>query len=371
MNRPASRTMGRISGIALLLALLFAPLADAASLQEDVTSKSTELAARKNAIAALTEQERSLHKDLAKLETSVKDAATALDKLEKDLTDLKARQATGDIRLAALLAARDTTSARLAELMQTLWPVYLKAKEEGFASAEKWAEANRKAEWLAALYREAQGMREDIERQSQVMADEQSRLDEAAATIDAQLGRITDSRAALQKKQANYEARIKDIRTKRAQGEKEVQNLLGSIASLRHQISLQAAKQISKQQGALPWPAKGRMVTPFAPDGNPPSNGIGLALTPGAPVRSVSWGKVVHNDQLRGFGQVVVIFHGEDYYSLYAFLADTSVTVGREVSQGDQIGVSGFYPKAQGPGLYFELRFRQKAINPLKWLQSG
>lgn len=67
----------------------------------------------------------------------------------------------------------------------------------------------------------------------------------------------------------------------------------------------------------------------------------------------MSWGKVVHNDQLRGFGQVVVVFHGEDYYSIYAFLADTSVVVGREVSQGDQIGVSGFYPKAQGPGLYF------------------
>ncbi len=371
MNRPASRVMGRISGILLLFVLVFAPLLDAASLEEDVTRKSAELDARKKSIAALTEQERSLHKDLAKLETSVKDAASALDKLETDLDALKAERNAGDARLAALLAERDKTAARLSSLMQTLWPIYLKAREEGFASTEKWAEANRKAEWLSALYREAQGMREEIERQSQIMADEQSRLDEAAAKIDAQLGKIKDSRAVLQKKQASYEARIKDVRTKRVQGEKEVQNLLGSIASLRHQISLQAAKQISKQQGKLPWPARGKIVASFAPEGATPSNGIGLALAPGAAVRSVSWGKVVHNDQLRGFGQVVVVFHGEDYYSVYAFLAETSVEVGREVGQGDQIGVSGFYPKAQGPGLYFELRFRQKAINPLKWLQSG
>ena len=39
--------------------------------------------------------------------------------------------------------------------------------------------------------------------------------------------------------------------------------------------------------------------------------------------------------------------------------------------QGEKLGVSGFYPKANGNGLYFELRFHQKAINPLKWLQSG
>lgn len=137
--------------------------------------------------------------------------------------------------------------------MQTLWPIYLKAREEGFVSAEKWAEANRKAEWLSACTARPRACARKSSGQSQIMAETSNPcLDEAAAKIDAQLGKIKDSRVALQKKQASYEARIKDVRTKRVQSEKEVQNLLGSIAALRHQISLQAAKQISKQQASCP-----------------------------------------------------------------------------------------------------------------------
>ncbi len=370
MDRPVSRTISRIFGLVLVFCLVAAMTA-AASLEDEVTRKNAELAAHKKSIETLTTQERALHKDLASLEKTVTEAAAALDKLEAEFDALKQTQAESTARLAALLAERDATSARLASLMQTLWPIYLKAREDGLPSAEKWAEANRKTEWLSALYREAQGMREEIERQSQIVADEQTSLDEAAAKLDAHMSKIKASRTALQKKQSSYEARIKDIRTKRAQGEKEVQGLLGAIAALRHQINVQAAQRISKQEGALPWPARGKVVVRYAPEGDPASNGIGLALTPGTPIRSVSKGKVVHNDQLRGFGQVVVVFHGEDYYSLYAFLSDAPVPVGQEVNQGDQIGVSGFYPKAEGTGLYFELRFRQKAINPLKWLQPG
>lgn len=342
-----------------------------ASLEEDMAEQNKKLAAQKKEIQALTEQERSLHADLGKLESSVKEAASVLEKLEKEFAELKKEQAEGAKRLSALLAERERTTQRLAELMQTLWPIYLTAKEQGFASPDQWAEANRREEWLAAMYRQAQMLQEDIERQSQSLADQQSVIDQSAAMATAQIEKIKTSRSDLEKKKGNFERQLKDVRNKKAQGEKEIQNLMGSIAGIRHQISLQASKQISKLQGQLSWPAKGKTITAFAPDGNPASNGIGLSLAAGTPVRSVSWGKVVHNDQLRGFGQVVIVFHGEDYYSLYAFLSDAPIPVGKEVERGEQIGVCGFYPAAKGNGLYFELRFGQKVINPLKWLQSG
>lgn len=108
----------------------------------------------------------------------------------------------------------------------------------------------------------------------------------------------------------------------------------------------------------------------YAPEGDPASNGIGLALTPGTPIRSVSKGKVVHNDQLRGFGQVVVVFHGEDYYSLYAFLSDAPVPVGREVNQENR-SASADSIQGRRNRIVFRIAFWQKAINPLKWLQPG
>jgi len=88
-------------------------------------------------------------------------------------------------------------------------------------------------------------------------------------------------------------------------------------------------------------------------------------------VRSVFWGKVVHNDVLRGLGKVVILFHGGDYYTLYAYLSDTSVQTGQDVEKDEVIGHVGYYPEAHGNGLYFELRFHQKPINPLLWLMPA
>jgi septal ring factor EnvC (AmiA/AmiB activator) len=373
MNRPSPLFALRLC--ALLVTVLCGTFVTAlpcrASLEQEMAAKNKQLEAKKKAIQSLTAQERKLHKDLAGLEDSVKDAAQSLDSLEKELAELRQRQAEGAKRLSDLLSEREKTTGRLAELMRTLWPIYLTSREEGFASPDEWAEANRRGEWLTALYREAQALREDIERQSQIVADQQSALDQNAADTAAKVEKIKASKAELEKRRVRFERQLASVRSEKKQSEKEIQGLMGAIAGLKHKISLQSERKITKLQGSLDWPAKGKTVVSFRPDGNPPSNGIGLALQAGTPVHSMSWGKVVHNDQLRGFGQVVIIFHGDDYYSLYAFLSDAPLPVGREVKKGEQIGVCGFYPAAGGDGLYFELRFKQKVINPLKWLKSG
>lgn len=372
MQRPSCRLFfGFGIVLALVCGLAAWPSTCWSSLEDEVKAKTKQLAEQKKVIESLTEQERKLNKDLAKLESSVREAASSLETLEKKLAVLKKEQAEGGRRLDELLAEREKTARRLSELMQTLWPIYLAAREEGFASPGEWAEANRRGEWLAALYRQVRQLREDIERQTQTLADQQSVLDQNTAQAAEQLDKVKASRAALDQKKTQYARQLAEVRTKKKQGEKAIQGLMGSIASLKHKISLQPSKQVSRLQGNLSWPARGKTVVSFAPEGNPASNGIGMALPAGTPVRSVSWGKVVHNDQLRGFGQVVIVFHGEDYYSLYAFLSEAPLPVGREVERGQQIGVCGFYPAAKGEGLYFELRFRQKVINPLKWLQSG
>lgn len=355
----------------IVATMLCLPGTWAASLEDEVARKNKELATRKKEVQALTEQEKKLNKDLASLENSIKDAAKQLTGLEAKLGQLHNEREKNSKQLQELLAEREQSITRLGELLHTLWLVYVTGKEQSTTTLQQWAEANRQEEWLMTLYHEAELLREKVEQQSQVVADQQTILNSNEAETKAQKEKIATSQAQLDKKKEQFKRQVQEVRSKKAQGEKELQSLAASIASLRHQISLQPAKQISKQQGKLGWPAQGKTIVSFAPNSTPASNGIGLALVPGTPVRSMSWGKVVHNDQLRGFGQVVVIFHGEDHYSLYAFLSQTNVKVGQEIERGQQIGICGFYPAAKGDGLYFELRFKQKAINPLKWLQAG
>lgn len=119
------------------------------------------------------------------------------------------------------------------------------------------------------------------------------------------------------------------------------------------------------------WPAEGaRVVEPFDPGADPPRRGIGLSVPEGAGVRAAAGGQVAHADVLRGLGRVVILDHGGQYYTIYAHLSETSVAPGDTVSRGASLGRAGYYPPAEGPGLYFELRFREKAINPGKWLAA-
>jgi septal ring factor EnvC (AmiA/AmiB activator) len=74
---------------------------------------------------------------------------------------------------------------------------------------------------------------------------------------------------------------------------------------------------------------------------------------------------------LRGFGQVVILYHGQQYYTLYAYLAGSSVKVGQDVEKGETIGKAGFYPKAQTSGLYFELRYGKKTLDPESWFKAS
>ena len=92
--------------------------------------------------------------------------------------------------------------------------------------------------------------------------------------------------------------------------------------------------------------------------------GIEILLPGGVPVRAVSEGKVVYSGKLPNYGQVVIIDHGDHYYSLCAHLGASSKKVNELVKAGDQIGQSG----NPGTPLYFEIRARNIAVNPLQWL---
>nr|WP_245168179.1 peptidoglycan DD-metalloendopeptidase family protein [Desulfobaculum xiamenense] len=128
------------------------------------------------------------------------------------------------------------------------------------------------------------------------------------------------------------------------------------------------------RKGSLPQPVAGKR---FRPDGSggrlaaaPGRNGASYHTVNGAPVNAVFAGRVAHSDILRGFGRVVIVSHGNQYYTLYAFLSECSVSAGQDVAEGQTLGWTGPYPAAGGSGLYFELRFGQKAINPDEWLTA-
>jgi septal ring factor EnvC (AmiA/AmiB activator) len=128
-------------------------------------------------------------------------------------------------------------------------------------------------------------------------------------------------------------------------------------------------------RGTLEWPATGRLAGRFgqASDrlgGSAVRNGIELALPENSPVRSVHEGTVGLAGPFTGFGNLVIVEHGADNYSLYGYLGTVSVQPGQGVEAGAELGRSGSAP-AGPPALYFEMRIDGRSVDPLQWLRAN
>jgi septal ring factor EnvC (AmiA/AmiB activator) len=128
-------------------------------------------------------------------------------------------------------------------------------------------------------------------------------------------------------------------------------------------------------KGVLDWPARGTLTETFGRHRHPKfdawtqSNGIAIALPAGTPVRAIYAGKAVYAQWLAEYGNLVILDHGDGVFSLYAWLQGVAVRTGAYVPAGAPIGTAGTGPGRDEPGLYFEVRDRQKASDPVAWLR--
>jgi septal ring factor EnvC (AmiA/AmiB activator) len=99
------------------------------------------------------------------------------------------------------------------------------------------------------------------------------------------------------------------------------------------------------------------------------SNGIEIAPVENMIVKNIHPGMVKFADYFEGYGNIIIIDHGMSFYTLYGHCADFYVEKGDAVQEGDPIAYVGDIGSLKGETLYFEIRRRQEALDPLKWLK--
>jgi murein hydrolase activator len=124
-------------------------------------------------------------------------------------------------------------------------------------------------------------------------------------------------------------------------------------------------------RGDLDWPLAGTIRQRFGVSdvGRGVNNGIDIAGAEGLPVRAVHDGTVAFADVFTGFGNLVIVDHGSQNFSLYGNLKDIAVAKDAHVQGGEAIGSVGVAPTG-ATGLYFELRIDGHAVDPLQWLKK-
>jgi septal ring factor EnvC (AmiA/AmiB activator) len=126
-------------------------------------------------------------------------------------------------------------------------------------------------------------------------------------------------------------------------------------------------------KGKLTLPVKGEVTNQFGaqrPDSTVQWKGLFLRTSAGQAVKAVAAGRVVFADWLRGFGNLLIVDHGNGYMSLYGNNETLYKQVGDVLRGGDTVAAVGNSGGNEDSGLYFELRHESKPLDPMKWLAA-
>lgn len=119
------------------------------------------------------------------------------------------------------------------------------------------------------------------------------------------------------------------------------------------------------------WPIAGNITSKFGPRGETFHDGIDIRAPEGSPIHAIEAGEVIYSDQLRGYGNLVIIRHVGGFVSVYAHNQSNLVREGQKVAQGEVVGEVGSTGRASAPHLHFEIRKDNIAQNPLYYLPQS
>jgi lipoprotein NlpD len=130
-----------------------------------------------------------------------------------------------------------------------------------------------------------------------------------------------------------------------------------------------SARELPSGPSPFVWPVgAGTVSSTFGPRRASHHDGIDVSAPEGTPVRAARGGRILYADQLRGYGNIVIIEHDGGYASVYAHNKENQKQAGDVVRQGEVIALVGETGKTTGPNLHFEIRKDNIARNPLYFL---
>lgn len=229
---------------------------------------------------------------------------------------------------------------------------------------------------LLARHRETKQALEDAREEAQRAAEE-SQL--AQDTLSERSGQLLEERS--RKRELAQQLRRSRARERRALAELET-----AARALEETVAALPAEGLSAPpgtpstpfaslRGSLPQPVPGSVARGFGRVVDSEfqtatfRKGVEYDVPAGTPVRAVADGRVRFAGRFRGYGNTLIVDHGDQYFTVSAHLRDLEVGVGEWVEAGREVARSGESGSLTGPHLYFEVRRGGDALDPRKWLE--
>jgi septal ring factor EnvC (AmiA/AmiB activator) len=181
-----------------------------------------------------------------------------------------------------------------------------------------------------------------------------------------------NSLAMLNEKKRKYQQRVDEL----ARAEEKVRDLIESLERRRaeraEEWGIFGEKNFPGLKGNMPLPVEGKVVRGFGKSRHPEygtvtyNTGVDIEAEEGVPVTAVARGRVEYASILKGFGNCIIINHGNGYYTIYAHVHRVLVKRDEQIERGDLIAEMGIGDSSTGV-MHFEIRKSKESLNPQKW----
>ncbi|MCE8017230.1 peptidoglycan DD-metalloendopeptidase family protein [Halomonas sp. MCCC 1A17488] len=384
MSRPWWRHPSR----ALLVALAMLPglIGDSAQAQpserearERLDAIGSEIQALSRRLGQTRQAQDEASRELREVETALAETHRRLDAIQAD------RRRLAD-EIAALESARDALREERAEQVEALdvqldalYRLGLTPQLKLLLNQDDPARLDRLQTYLNHLARARNERLDEIARLDVELSENRrelqargERMDALADELATRSSELTERMAERERLVAELDARYSDEQSRlarldrdRTEAEQVLERVREELARLERPPPSTA---IERTRGNLPWPVQGNVASGYRRDDGVHYNGILIEAREGTPVEAVHAGRVVFSDWMRGFGNLLILDHGDNIMTLYAHLQHFSVEVGEAVSRGDAIGTVGNSGGHTTSALYFEVRRNGDPIDPQAWI---
>jgi len=376
---------GRIKRAGLLLAFLLpflaAPLLHAA---QDVNEK------YKRIQGDIKKKEEKL-RHLKQKETSV---LTELERIQKSLASLERELRVKQRNLKLTSSRIEQTKANIALTEESLGRhrAWLKRKLRGMHrqgnaeelemlfGADDMASFLRRWRYLELLARKEKESFDSYKDLLKSLHRQREELDRLYARLKKEEEATLRAEGSLAAKRLEKQEVLASVRTEKSVHKKLLQELKEASRELLSMLrrsgedDAYSGKGFRGLKGRLLWPVNGAVALQYGRQMDPQfktpifRNGVYIKTGPEAMARAVFEGKVVFADWFKGYGQLVILNHGQGYHTLYANLNEIFLKVGDIIEKRAEIGRVGESVLLNAPSLYFEVRYKGKPLDPLQWL---
>jgi murein hydrolase activator len=381
--------VARLAVVAVcLLAGLLGALAHSASVNRDLEGIKKKIESEKRVLSQVNKKEGSVIQSLSQVESELERKNKLLKqstaKLEVVVSEMQKKEAEA-LRMRESLEQRKSYLARRAEALYR-WqrsgsPMMIFNGDLSLNSLIKRKHYLQRTvafdrAMVQSLNEQAahqEMLAQELARKRQDVDDQRRDLAQVKEAVQKEAQKKRELLASIREEKESRQRALKDLEQAAVRLQRMIEELSRRSAAKSKEASADGG--LESMRGKLDWPVKGQVIGGFGKTKHHEFStevfrkGLEIEAPVGEEIRAVEKGKVVFADRFSGYGKMLIIDHGDRYYTVYAHLSDFLRKNGDFVRRGEAVALVGDSDSLAGSKLYFEMRKDGKSIDPAPWFR--